>query len=176
MFRLRQRVGGLDIEHRAPGYVLAIDESSLDAHAFERALSAGAALRHGDPGGALEQVDAALALWRGEPFSDLIESDDGRAEAERLTELRLQALETRFALLVDLGRSSDAIADLEAFVAREPLRETARRVLIDALELQGRRAEALRVYDTYRRLLAEELGVAPSPDLAHAPRGAARGG
>ena len=55
--------------------------------------------------------------------------------------------------------------DIEAFVARHPLRERPRHLLIDALDATGRRAEALRVFDAYRRLLAEELGVAPSVAL-----------
>ena len=37
---------------------------------------------------------------------------------------------------------------------------------MSALVATGRHAEALRVYDDFRRLLAEELGIAPSPALS----------
>jgi DNA-binding SARP family transcriptional activator len=165
VFRLRQRVEGLDLVHRPPGYLLEVEGSAVDANVFERSLWDAVARRGNDPSGALDQIDEALMLWRGEPYGDLIDSDDGRVETERLTELHRRASEERFGVLIDLGRSADAIADLEAFVAREPLREAPRRLLMDAFAREGRRADALRVFDTYRRLLAEEIGVAPSIDL-----------
>lgn len=104
-------------------------------------------------------------MWRGVAFDDLADADAGRIEAERLGELRCRATEERFAALIQLGRATEAVADLEAFVAREPLRERPRELLMDALAATGRRAEALRVYDAYRRLLGEELGVEPSAHL-----------
>ena len=91
--------------------------------------------------------------------------DDGRIEIERLVELHRRAQEERFDRLIRLGRSSEVVGDLEAFVAREPLRERSRSVLMDALAAAGRRADALRVFDDYRRRLADELGVSPSPEL-----------
>jgi predicted ATPase/DNA-binding SARP family transcriptional activator len=165
VFRLRQRIEGLDLVHRPSGYLLEVDGSALDAGVFERSLWEAVARRQHDPTAALRQLDDALALWRGEPFEDLVDSDDGLVETERLSELRRRASEERFGLMLDLGRSADTIADLEAFAAREPLRERPRALLIDAFAREGRRAEALRVYDSYRRLLGEEMGVSPSADL-----------
>ena len=46
-----------------------------------------------------------------------------------------------------------------------PYRETAHRLLMEALERRGNVAEALRAYERLRVLLREELGVAPSPDV-----------
>ena len=56
--------------------------------------------------------------------------------------------------------SSTALAD------EHPLRERPRELLMTALAAAGRHVEALRVYDDFRRLLADELGVEPSPALA----------
>ena len=165
VFRLRQRVADLDVEFRPPGYVLHVEDGDLVSLRFERALHDAVGRRAGDPIAALELLDDAISLWRGEPYDDLVDSDDGRIEIERLVELRLRAVEERFELMVELGKAADVVPDIEAFVARHPLRERSRHVLIDALAATGRRAEALRVFDTYRRLLAEELGVAPSVTL-----------
>jgi predicted ATPase/DNA-binding SARP family transcriptional activator len=165
VFRLRQRVSDLRIEFRPPGYVAQVDESALMSVRFEHAVQSAASLRTTDPSAALRAVEQALAMWRGDPYGDLVESDDGRIEIERLEESWLRANEERFELLVSLGRQVEVVAELEAFASRHPLRERLRLALIDALSATGRRADALRVYDDYRRTLAEELGVAPSVSL-----------
>jgi DNA-binding SARP family transcriptional activator len=46
-----------------------------------------------------------------------------------------------------------------------PYRETAHRLLMEALERRGNVAEALRAYERLRVLLREELGIAPNPAL-----------
>ncbi|MCO8125956.1 winged helix-turn-helix domain-containing protein [Acidimicrobiia bacterium EGI L10123] len=166
VYRLRQHLSDLAIEHRASGYVLDVADESVDAHRFERAVPAAAAVGVDDPQGALDALDEALGRWRGTPYEELGDTDDGRIEAERLAELRCRAMEERFAALLRLGRADEVTPDLEAFVARAPLRERPRELLMEALDATGRRAEALRVYDAYRRVLAEELGVEPSAHLA----------
>lgn len=169
--RLRRRVPGLPIEFSGGGYELDVDDDVLDVVRFESCVSDAASCAVSDPAAALAQLDEALRSWRGRPWADLDESDDGFIEIERLTELRTRALEERFEALVALGRGAEAIADLEALVAREPFRERPRLILMDALSATGRRAEALRVYDAYRLTLADELGVAPSPEIrAHHDR------
>ena len=68
-------------------------------------------------------------------------------------------------MAIAAGGPPSMVAALEAYVAREPLRERPRRALIEAYVASGRRADVLRVYDTYRRHLADELGVSPSVEL-----------
>jgi predicted ATPase/DNA-binding SARP family transcriptional activator len=165
LFRLRQRVPALDVEHRPGGYVLQVDESHLDVDQFERALWEATAVKGHDAPTALASLESALALWRGEPYQELVDAEDGRVETERLNDLYLRTMEEHFEICVGQGRAGEVLADLQAFVAREPLREQPRRVLMDALAATGRRADALRIFDAYRRTLAEELGVAPSADL-----------
>ena len=166
VFRLRQHLPDLPVEHRGSGYVVDVPDAAVDAWRFERAVSTAAATGVDDPASAVAALDEALGWWRGTPYEELDDTDHGRIEADRLAELRCRAMEERFAALLRLGRADEVTADLEAFVARAPLRERPRELLIDALDRTGRRAEALRVYDAYRRVLAEELGVEPSAHLA----------
>lgn len=163
--RLRKRIPDLGIEFTGGGYRLDLADAELDAVRFESAVSRAVSIAADDPAAALEALDEALAWWRGEPYVDLADDDDGFIEIERLAEVRARAQEERFAALIALGRATDAVADLEGMVARAPLRERPRRLLMDALSDAGRRAEALRVYDAYRLVLAEELGVSPSPEI-----------
>jgi DNA-binding SARP family transcriptional activator len=83
-------------------------------------------------------------------------------ERERHRQLRLHALEDRSARACALGRFVEALeAGLDA-VAQEPLRESAHRRVIEVHLAEGNAAEALGQYETFRRLLRTELGLAPS--------------
>ena len=57
--------------------------------------TAARALSVGEPELALARLDAALALWRGAAYEDFGDHAFARAEAARLDELRLTAVETR---------------------------------------------------------------------------------
>src|SRR5262249_50510592 len=59
----------------------------------------------------------------------------------------------------------DLVAELEALVARQPLRERLRGQLMTALYRCGRQAEALEVYQDARRALVHELGLEPGRAL-----------
>jgi DNA-binding SARP family transcriptional activator len=61
--------------------------------------------------------------------------------------------------------ADEAVGPAGDLVALEPFRDSAYRRLLAAHAAAGDRGEALRAYDRYRRVLAEELGVGPSPDL-----------
>ncbi len=86
-------------------------------------------------------------------------------EQESFRQRRLHALERGADLLCRAGRYHDALtAGLNA-VSSEPLRESAHRRVIQVHLAEDNHAEALRQYDHYRRLLARELGLAPSPTM-----------
>jgi DNA-binding SARP family transcriptional activator len=53
-----------------------------------------------------------------------------------------------------------------AATAIDPLRESAHRLMIQALMAQGNAADAVRVYDSYRDRLHNELGLEPSSSIA----------
>lgn len=86
-------------------------------------------------------------------------------ERERFRQLRLRALEMVCRQLTEVGRLAEAMLAGLAAVATEPLRETARRVLIQAYLAEGNYAEALEQYTSYRQLLRAELGLDPSPHI-----------
>ncbi|MEA3055759.1 MAG: hypothetical protein QOD30_1191, partial [Actinomycetota bacterium] len=64
-----------------------------------------------------------------------------------------------------LGRHHDVLPELESLVGTLPLRERLRASLMTALYRAGRQADALRVYQDGRRILSDELGLEPGPEL-----------
>lgn len=145
------------------GYTLTASPDDVDATRFERLVHAARAEEASIV--RAERLGAAVALWRGTPYEEL-DSDRARAERTRLTELRLSAEEDGASALRAGGRIHDALVLLRAFCTREPLREVARLELAGALAASGRRAEALRELDDYRRVLATEMGISPSPAVS----------
>ncbi|MEO3809577.1 BTAD domain-containing putative transcriptional regulator [Sphaerisporangium sp. B11E5] len=151
--------GGALIQTHARGYVLNVGEDGLDSLRFE-ALVGRAADRA--PRERVQTLREALGLWRGEAFTGFTELPDVLAEATRLEELRCRAGETLGAGLIEQERSDEAIGVLEHTVRAHPLREQARRLLIEALYKVGRQTDALSQLHAYRRVLADELGLRPS--------------
>jgi DNA-binding SARP family transcriptional activator len=109
---------------RSPGYLLRVEEQRLDVKRFEALLRRGQrALAGGDFHSARRALDSALGLWRGPALGELTYESFAQAEISRLEELRLCALEHRLEADMALGRHDDVIGELEALVARHPLRE-----------------------------------------------------
>ena len=151
------------------GYRLAATVDEVDARRFERLVAEGRRLLDSGTSSALsaavDRFDAALSLWRGDALADAVDREFARGEAIRLDELRLGAIEARVDALLGLGRHQDATEDLVNLVRRHPLRERFYEQLIVAQYRSGRQAEALRTFESARRLLADELGIAPGPSL-----------
>lgn len=151
---------------RDPGYLLAIDPELVDALRFERlAAEGGQALAAGDAETASASLREALALWRGTALADFVYESFAQPEATRLEELRLATVEQRVDADLALGRHRDLVAELRALVGAHPLRERLWGQLMLALYRCGRQGEALRAYGELREVLAEELGINPSPIL-----------
>jgi predicted ATPase len=156
---------------QAPGYLLRIELEELDAAVFERLLADGrAALADGLPEQAAEQLQSALALWRGPALADFRYERFAQSEIARLEELRLVCLEERIEAELALARQAELVPELEALVKEQPLRERFRFQLMLALYRCGRQAEALELYQQSRRTLQEELGLDPSPELQELER------
>ncbi|MEV1331307.1 BTAD domain-containing putative transcriptional regulator [Micromonospora costi] len=170
--RLRQALaaGAADaVEFHPAGYRLAVDPDDVDAHRFTRLADAGrAALDAGDHRRAADLLRTALGLWRGEPLADVADAPFAPAEAARLRDRRLTAVEDRIEAelaLAEAGRAGALVTELRELVAAEPLRERLHGQLMRALHADGRRAEALTAFADLRRLLADELGADPSAEL-----------
>ena len=84
----------------------------------------------------------------------------------RLEELRLAATEDRIEADLALGRGAELAPEAEELATAHPLRERLRGQLMRVLYLAGRQGDALAVYEDTRRVLAERLGVDPSPALS----------
>ncbi len=151
---------------RPPGYVLHVEADELDTSRFEQLVAEGrVALREGDPVGAAERLGEALGLWRGAALAEFADEPFAQAEAARLDELRLSALEDRIEAELAQGRHGDVIADLEVAARDNPSRERLWARWMLALYRCGRQAEALGAYRELRTHLGEELGITPSPEL-----------
>ena len=162
LFRLRRSLPLEVIESVGDGY--RSDPSRIDLDADRLAV----AVNDGRPGdhAVVATIDDILARWHGPAYPELDDVDGGRAEAVRLDELRLRAVEVRAEWRLAAGDIDGAVVELGALVTEEPLRERPRALLMTALSRTGRTVEALRVYDDFRRLLGAELGIDPSPALA----------
>lgn len=165
MSRLRATLGNrASVVARDGGYVLdaAIDE--VDLCRFERALDEGRSLLAEHPAAARPRLQAALALWRGEPLSGL---PDGvlMIERARLERKRQEALEARIDADLALGEGASLVGELQELRSEYPARERVTEQLMLALYRSGRQTDALEAYRGTYRLLRDELGVEPDPRL-----------
>jgi len=161
--RLRRLLPGeVRIATEPDGYRLLVDRKSVDVAVFTEQLAT--AERTSDPRQRLSRLDDALALWRGAPYAEL-DHPSIAPEVARLSELRAGAAEQRAEVLLALGRTSEAIAALEAITRAEPLREDAVGLLMRALVAAGRQGDALAAFAALRARLADELGLDPAPRL-----------
>jgi DNA-binding SARP family transcriptional activator len=155
---------------RPGGYAFVAEPDEIDLTRFERLRDAGrAALAGGDAHRAARLLGEALALWRGEALAEFGEPF-AVLEAARLAQLRLDCVEDRIDAELGLGNHAVVTAELEALVAREPLRERARAQLMLALYRGGRHADALATLQEHRRILDEQLGLVPSAALGDLER------
>jgi DNA-binding SARP family transcriptional activator len=160
---------------RPPGYVLSLDEDEFDAHLYLKQMEAGRAYaanqRHD---AAAECLTSALSLWRGPVFNGYCPGPILEGFVSWLTEARLDCTE----LLVDsqlaLGRHRELVGRLYSLTAEHPLRESFYRQLMLALYRSDRQADALKVYQSARRTLNEELGLEPCRALQEVQRAVLR--
>src|SRR5918997_2519293 len=163
---LRRSLGADRVLTRGVAYAVSVRAGELDLERFEAlALRGRERLAAGHPSDASRTLSEALALWRGRPLGDLPEGPFKDAEAARLEEQRLVALEDRIEADLRLGRHAELVPELRALVEEHPLRERPRRQLMLALYRTGRQAEALSEYQSVRRLFLDELGLEPGVEL-----------
>lgn len=159
--RLRRLLGRERITTTPTGYVLHATAAELDVELVRDDLAkARALIADGDVALGASRLRAALGRWHGPPDPLLAESVAGR-----LDELRTTVLEERIDAELSLGGDADLIGELTALVAEHPLRERFRAQLMTALARRGRVSEALDVFHSFRRTVADELGIEPSGQL-----------
>ncbi len=164
VWELRSHLGDGAVVTEGPGYRLAAgtDIARLD----DLVAAARLAMAEGRPAEAAPLLNEALDLFRGRPLQGFDDIGFAADEARRLDEVRISVEEDLAEVELDLGRHTAAAERLDHLVAENPLRERLVAALMTALYRGGRHAEALAVYRRHARLLGEELGLEPTPQLA----------
>ena len=170
--QLRRLIGdprGQILVTRPLGYQMLVPRNGVDAGRFEELLASARTMMengHADP--AADAAAQGLALWRGRALADVPPGPLATAEAERLEELRLAAVELRTDAVLRQGREAELaplIPSLRRLTGDYPLHERFWYQRMQVLDACGRPAEALETYADARAVLAAELGADPGPDL-----------
>jgi DNA-binding SARP family transcriptional activator/tetratricopeptide (TPR) repeat protein len=148
------------------GYLLDPDTSTVDLDLFTRELGEGRhALAGHDLPAALARLEAALGCWRGVMLDGLPRGPVLAGRCAVVEQDRLAAVDTVAKLHLGLGNAARAAALILPQVQAEPLREQSYALLMRALYQTDGAAAALRVYETIRQALVEQLGVEPGAQL-----------
>jgi YVTN family beta-propeller protein len=151
---------------KAHGYVLQVAPGELDLERFAETTERGKdALASSRPEDAARLLREALSLWRGPPLPEFTYDRFAQSAIAQIEELHLAAVEERIEADLALGRGREVVGELRDLVARHPLRERLRGQLMLALDRCGRQAEALQIYQEFRRTLSVELGLEPGAGL-----------
>lgn len=165
--RLRVALGAEEIlDHYVGGYRMVVQAPQLDATAFTSLLTAAAESRHASELDDTERLlSKALQMWRGPAYDGFVDLPFVGEAAVRLEEQRLRAWLDHVEVRMELGRHQQVVAELQQVAMEQPYREDVTAQLMLALYRSGRQADALAVYREARKLLGEELGIAPGVPL-----------
>ncbi|ADP82237.1 AfsR/SARP family transcriptional regulator [Pseudofrankia inefficax] len=157
------RNSGAGIVTRAPGYLLVQGGDEIDVQDFQRFVGLGRHfLDRAEAHAAERELSAALSLWRGPVFGDVV--GDGpivRGFAAWAEEARHECLELHLEALLALGQHRQVVGPLYQLISQHPLRESFYWQLMLALYRSDRQADALAVFQAAQRALDTELGVQP---------------
>lgn len=164
--RIRRALGDRTlIQTSCGGYSLAAGGRCwVDAEAFLGAVEAGRRLLVERSADALVSFRNALELWNGEPLAEDIYSEWAQEHRRRLALAHVEALEGAATAALLTGEPADAVTWAQRALASEALRESSAMIAVRALAASGNRAEALVAFDSFRRTLADEAGLDPSPE------------
>ncbi|MDY0812686.1 AfsR/SARP family transcriptional regulator [Kitasatospora purpeofusca] len=180
VLRLRRLLGeGSDrVVTTGPGYRIEVGpRTELDSLVFgEHCESARDAARSSDWPAVWTAASAALGLWRGAPLADVNCDRLHRDETPGWAQSRVEVTELAARAGLELGRAAESVLLLTRLAAEEPHQEGVHALLIEALAIAGRRAEALAVYRRLRTALARDLGIEPGARIAAAHQRVLRSG
>lgn len=148
------------------GYTLRLCPGSLDLHRYDELLASGRKLIvMGDDPGAVRLLDAALRVWRGPAFLDIVGGRMVESRRRQLEESRLTVLENMIAAQLRLGMNHEVLDELVGLTSANPLHEGLHAHYMIALHGLGRRAQALEVFRVLRHNLVHDLGLEPQVEV-----------
>lgn len=153
---------------RASGAGARLDVASEDVDRttlLDSAALARSAVERRDWDEVVRLAASALELWRGPLLADLDGIHGARSEARRLGERRAELREAEITGLLGLGRLDEAEERAAALRHDEPLREHGCWLQMLALHRAGRSSDALDVYRDHARMLRDEFGLEPAPEV-----------
>ncbi|SDZ00938.1 DNA-binding transcriptional activator of the SARP family [Amycolatopsis xylanica] len=168
VMRLRNALGsaGNLVRTQPNGYVLDVAPAALDLDRFhDRVAAADLARSTQDMAAEAWELRDAMALWRGDPLSDVPSEFLRAQEGPRLIEERLRTRERLTDVELALGRHTELIGELYVLTEENPLRERFWGQLMLALHRSDRQSDALAAYQKITAVLRDELGVDPSGSL-----------
>jgi predicted ATPase/DNA-binding SARP family transcriptional activator len=148
------------------GYRLHLEPYEVDANRAEALVHEACEVATADPTKARELAARARALWRGKALDEFGDVEPLVAWGRALEELHLAAADVLAECALAIGAGGEAAHVAAENVAAEPLREGSVLLLMRSLAHAGRCADALRAGHDYRRRLADEAGLEPTPALA----------
>lgn len=170
--RARQALGpaGGILARSGAGYRASPGPGDLDVARFQSRLAAARrSLRAGELAAAGGELGEALSCWEGggpaAPEADRSAAPEVAAEAAMLAEQRRWARLAAADVEIDLGNHAALLPGLRSAVVDDPLSERSWEQLMLALELCGRRDEAVAAYTRAREVSISENGTEPGPDL-----------
>ncbi len=157
LHRLRQLLGNEKIIQLREGHVrLDSRYCMVDSHAFEQLLE------QADATGSIPLIEKALALYQGTFLSD----DPGEPWAisyrERLRSKLLRSVSKLGSQLEGMGQIEKAIEHYEKALEVDHVAEQCYQRLMVCYQSEGRRAEALSIYNRCRSILQSVFGIEPS--------------
>lgn len=164
------------MRRRASGYRLEGEADDVDVLRFRRlTYRMQDYLRSNQLSQAEQALNEALALHTGEFLDDVESGDVLEGWHVRVQDALRTAQLRRIDFIIRNGGHEDVVDELRAMCFQDPFREDIVLLLMLALYRSLRRDEALKVYANTCRLLADELGVEPSPPLVDLHRDIIRG-
>ena len=139
------------------GVVVDVEEAAAAVEAAEAAGAAGAHER------AIAEAGTARAITARQ-FVVGAEGEWLEGVRRRQAGLRVRALDAMVRSGIQLGEAALAIDAAQELLGLDPYRDASHVLVMEAHRASGNRAEALRAYGWCRHVLAEELGVDPSPE------------
>jgi DNA-binding SARP family transcriptional activator len=165
-FLHRPDQAGNPVITQPPGYLLRKGSDEIDFHEFLQLMNQGRThMKERRYAEASTCLETALTLWHGPVLGDLRNGPIVDGFVTWMMESRMECLEMLADAHLRVGRHRELVGRLYSLTAENPLREAFYRQLMLALYRSERQADALKVYQSARATLNDELGLEPCKAL-----------